>query len=148
MGKFLQGIYKPKNPQKVMGDAKNLVYRSSWELKMFFYLDNEDKVVRYSSEEVVIPYRDHKGGIHRYFVDFYVESIENDKLVKTLIEIKPYAETIPPVMTEGKATKTKIKQVMTWDKNQRKWASARKYCEMKGWNFKIMTEYDLGIKKR
>ena len=148
MSKFLQGFYKPINPHKVKGDVKNLIYRSSWELKMFHDLDLDDNVIKYSSEEVVIGYRDCNGKLRRYFVDFYVERLVNGQLVKQLIEIKPYIQTIKPILTEGKKTKTKIREVLTWDTNKRKWEEARRYCDKRGWQFLIMTEYELGIKKR
>lgn len=35
---YKQGIYSLKNPQKYKGDPYNVVYRSSWELKVIFYL--------------------------------------------------------------------------------------------------------------
>ena len=148
MAKFLQGIYKPRNPEKYRGDAKNIVYRSSWECTYNFRLDIDPNVLEWSSEETVIRYLDAQGKPHRYFVDYKVKRRVGDQIITELIEIKPYKETIPPVLTEGKKTKTKIREIMTWDKNQRKWAAARKYCEVKGWNFRIVTEYELGLKKR
>ena len=147
--KFTQGLYKPVNPSKFIGGSKDIVYRSSWELTKLFKLDTDPKVLRIGSENVIIPYQDVSGTIRRYFVDLYVERLGiDDKLIKELIEIKPHKETIPPVLTEGKKTKTKIREILTWDVNSRKWAAARKYCEKKGWQFRIVTEYELGLKKR
>lgn len=141
--KFTQGFYKVINKEKYKGDANNVVYRSSWELAYLFKLDTDPNVLEFSSEETVIQYRDAQGKPHRYFVDFKVKRKVGEDIITELIEIKPYKETIPPVLTEKKKTKTKIHEVMTWDKNQRKWAAARRYCEIKGWQFRIVTEHDL-----
>lgn len=146
--KFTQGLYKPVNPGKFIGNTKQVVYRSSWELKALFQLDTDPNVTKIGSEEIIVPYKDVNGVLRRYFVDLYVERKVGDKIIKELIEIKPHKETIPPVLTEGKKTKTKIREVLTWDINSRKWESARKYCEKRGWEFKIITEYELGLKKR
>lgn len=82
-------------------------------------------------------------------MDFYVKRKIGDKIIEELIEIKPYKETVPPVLSEGKKTKTKIREVLTWETNQRKWESARRYCEKKGWQFRIVTEKDMpGIGKK
>lgn len=148
MAKFTQGIYKPINKKKFIGDVNNIIYRSSWELSLLFQYDTDPNIVEIGSEEVIIPYRDINNKIRRYFVDFIVKRKVNDKIVTELIEVKPFKETIPPVLTEGKKMKTKIREALVWDINQRKWAAARKYCEMKGWVFKIITEKQLpGMKK-
>ena len=119
MAKFLQGIYKPINPNKFIGDVNNIIYRSSWELNYLFKLDTDPKVIEIGSEETIIPYQDHDGTIRRYFVDFKVVRKIGEEIITELIEIKPYKETIPPVLSEGKKTKTKIREVLTWDKNSR-----------------------------
>lgn len=143
MAKYYQGLFKPLNPKKYKGNVNQIVYRSSWELKYLSMLDRNDEVLSYSSEEVVIPYK-FNGKIRRYFVDM----IYTTKQGTFLVEIKPHAQTIAPVITEGKQTKTKLRQVLTWGQNQAKWQAAKKYCELKGWQFIILTEYDLGIKQR
>ena len=52
-----QGYFKPKNPHKYKGDPTNIIYRSSWELKLMKYLDERKDVVKWGSEEIIIPYR-------------------------------------------------------------------------------------------
>lgn len=143
MAKFKQGKYKPQNPKKFIGDVNNIVYRSSWELSYMFMLDIDPNVIAIGSEECIIPYRDVNGKIRRYFVDFLVKYKNDDKIETKLVEIKPYKETIPPVLTEGKKTKTKIREVLVWDQNCRKWEAARKYCAAQGWHFEIVTEKNL-----
>ena len=74
-----KGFFKPKNPKKHKGDCTNIIYRSSYELKMMMYLDEHPNVLLWGSEEYIIPYRsplDNK--IHRYFVDFNVTLINNE----------------------------------------------------------------------
>ena len=69
----LKGKYIPKNSAKYRGDYRNIIYRSSWELKFMKYCDGNPSILEWGSEEIIIPYRsplDNK--IHRYFVDFYI----------------------------------------------------------------------------
>ena len=63
-----KGKFKPKNPSKYIGDPTNIVYRSLWERRFMIYCDNEDNILSWGSEEVVIPYVspiDNK--VHRYY---------------------------------------------------------------------------------
>jgi hypothetical protein len=145
--KTYKGYFKPRNPQKYRGDPRNIIYRSSWELKMMSYLDTHTNVISWSSEEVVIPYRSPiDGRLHRYFVDFLVTSINKDGVKETtLIEVKPAAQTRPPVLKEGKKTRAYVQSVMTWGVNEAKWKAATEYCIDRGWAFKIFTERELGI---
>ncbi len=54
---LVQGRYKPKNPNKYKGNPSNIIYRSSWELTVFRYLDNNPAIIKWSSEEFFVPYR-------------------------------------------------------------------------------------------
>lgn len=137
-----KGRYTPKNPEKYIGNANNIIYRSNWEQRLFYRLDNDPGVVRWASEEFSIPYMsplDNK--IHRYFPDVYVENVNGEKFV---IEIKPSAQTQPPKKPE-KNSKRYLTEVSTYVVNKAKWHAADKFCEEKGWSFKIVTEKDLGI---
>jgi len=60
-----------------------------------------------------------------------------------LIEIKPKKQTQKPT---NKKTKSYITESKTWVVNQAKWAAAEEFCKDNRWEFKIMTEDDLGIK--
>jgi len=147
MAKSYQGYFKPKNPQKYKGDPTNIVYRSSWELKLMTYLDSHNDIVTWGSEELFIPYRspiDNK--IHRYFPDFIVTKINKEGKKETaLIEVKPAAQTKPPKKQE-KVTRKYITEVTTWGINEAKWKAANEYCKDRGWSFHIFTERELGIK--
>ncbi len=144
--KYKQGFFRPINPKKYRGDVNNIVYRSSWELKLLSFLDINPNVIEYSSEEIIIPYISPKDNrYHKYYPDMLVK-IKNiqGKIETVLIEIKPFAQTIPPVK-KTRITKTFITEVLTYAINQAKFEAAQKYCDTKGWKFQIMTEKELGI---
>lgn len=145
--KYHQGKFKPKHPEKYAGDATNIIYRSSWELKFMNWCDNSMNVLKYSSEETIIPYRcptDNR--FHRYFVDFKIQIKSRDGLVKTyLVEVKPSTQTQPPTYP-GRQTKRYLTEALTFMKNQAKWEAAVQYCKERGWEFKIITEKELGLK--
>lgn len=142
--KYYQGKYTPKRPEKYAGDPTNVVYRSSWELKFMNWCDNTPSIVNWASEETVIPYicpTDNRA--HRYFVDFKIKVQDKTGAVKTyLVEVKPDRQTRPPVAPARK-TKRFLQEVMTWGKNDAKWKYAREYCADRGWEFIILTEFDL-----
>lgn len=142
-----QGYFKPKNPHKYKGDPTNIIYRSSWELKLMKYLDERKDVVKWGSEEIVIPYRSPiDGRVHRYFPDFVVTKINKDGIQETaLIEVKPKSQTQPP-KRQNKITKRYLTEVKTWGVNEAKWRAALEYCKDRGWTFHIFTEKELGIK--
>ena len=145
MAKY-QGFFKPKNPQKYKGDPTNIVYRSSWELKLMFYLDKRQDIISWSSEEIIIPYRSPiDGKIHRYFPDFKVTKINKEGKKETvLIEVKPLHQTQPP-KKQQKITKKYLTEVKNWGVNEAKWKAAQEYCNDRGWGFHIFTERELGI---
>ncbi len=147
---YRQGIFKPKNIRKYAGDATKIIYRSGWEKIVFIWLDKNDNCVQWSSEETVIPYRSPiDNEIHRYFVDIKATFKQKDGTMKTfIIEIKPYSQTIPPKPSKGKSKKTLFEEAATYAVNEAKWESAKKYCNIKGYEFMILTEYEIGIAKR
>lgn len=152
MPQYYKGKFKPKNPGKYLGNPTNIIYRSSWELKLMKYLDEHHDVLRWGSEEIHIHYRsplDPPGSRpRRYFPDFIAEMRERDGKVRVYImEVKPYAQTKPPENTRKK-TKKFISESRTYAVNEAKWNEAREYCKRRGWGFRIITEYDLGIKRK
>ena len=141
---YLQGKYKVKNPQKYKGNVGSVQYRSSWELNVFNYMDRNPDVILWNSEEVVVPYRSPiDGRMHRYFVDIWMKNKKGDVY---LIEIKPYAQTKPPIKKK-RITKKYLNEVKTWGVNQAKWEAANDYCKKKDWSFQILTEKEL-VNKR
>lgn len=147
-----KGKFRPTYPEKYTGDHTNIVYRSSWELQFMRWCDHNSKVVQWSSEETIIPYRSPLDNrIHRYFPDFLVK-IRDDKeqLVDWLVEVKPKHQTQPPKkkLSKGKPSKRYVQEVQTYVVNQAKFEAAREYCDNKGMKFMILTEDYLKTPKR
>jgi hypothetical protein len=143
-----KGKFQPKNPKKYMGDPENIIFRSSWELRAFKFMDERPEVLEWRSEEVIVPYFDPSTGRHRRYFPDIVARIQNpDGTTKTvMMEIKPMKETKEPKV-QKKRTKKYVTEVTTWATNQAKWKSAQEYCKDRGWQFVLVTEYQLGIKK-
>ena len=142
-----KGKYQPSFPKKYKGDPTNIVYRSLWERTFMKYCDTNENILEWFSEEIAVPYRspiDNK--IHRYFPDFYIKVKEsNGQIKKYIIEIKPKKQTIEPIPQKRK-TKGYIYEVYEYAKNQAKWKAAEEWCADRGYEFKVLTEDDLGIK--
>lgn len=134
--KTYKGRYTPKNPDKYEGDASNIVYRSLWEKHAFKWCDTNSNIVKWSSEEVVIPYLyEVDKRYHRYFMDLKIKFRDGKTY---LVEIKPDKDTRPP---EGqRRTKKYITEAFTYVKNQNKWEAAHEYAQDRGWSFVIWTE--------
>lgn len=145
--RYKQGKFKPTNPGKYIGDPTEIVFRSGWESKLMRKLDESSSVIGWNSEEVVIPYISPVDGrAHRYFVDFLVvaKNSKGDKII-TLIEVKPYDQTIPPKASKGKKQERLITELTTYAVNQAKWAAAEEYCKRRGWHFKVLTEKSINF---
>jgi hypothetical protein len=140
------GKFIPKYPQKYVGDYTNIIYRSSWECKVMYWLDSNPNIVSWASEELIIPYISPVDGKrHRYFPDFIVKSKTKDnKLKTTIIEVKPKKQSVEPEKKK-KVTKQYIQEVMTWGVNQAKWKAATEYALDRGWEFMVITEDHLGL---
>lgn len=111
------------------------------------YCDQSPNVVRWASEEIVIPYYspiDKKA--HRYFVDFLVEINTPEGMKTWLVEIKPKKQCREPEKKK-RVTRTYISEVKTWITNKAKWEAAKKVSDTRGWEFKILTEDDLFERK-
>ena len=111
------------------------------------YCDLNENILEWGSEEIALPYRspiDNK--VHRYFPDFYIKVREsNGQIKKYIIEIKPKKQTIEPKVQKRK-TKGYIYEVYEYAKNQAKWKAAEEFCKDRMWEFKVLTEEELGIK--
>lgn len=143
-----KGKFKPKNRAKYKGDHTAITYRSLWELRFMRYLDTTPSVLKWSSEEIVIPYRSPiDGRRHRYFPDFWVRVKTSEGVVKeSLIEVKPKAQCSPPKGSLPKDRRKRgrfIREVKTWGVNEAKWKAAKAYCDDRKWGWKILTEDDL-----
>lgn len=146
------GKFTPKNPQKYVGDVKNIIFRSSWELKLFKHLDQNLLVKKWGSEELAIPYFDPvTNNTRRYFPDVFAIIVKDGKELKVMVEVKPFQETIPPkpkVGKNGKPTQSYLIEEATYTTNNAKWEAARAFCHEHNVQFVLMTEYELGIARR
>ena len=142
-----KGKYSPSYPKKYKGDPTNIIYRSLLERKFMVYCDLNENILQWGSEEIALPYRspiDNK--VHRYFPDFYIKVKEsNGSIKKYIIEIKPKKQCVEPKVKKRK-TKGYIYEVYEYAKNQAKWKAAREFCKDRMWEFKVLTEEELGIK--
>lgn len=149
MSKFAKPYkWYPTNPDKYVGDLNNIWVRSSWEKRALIFFDTNPNVLKYNSEEVVVPYIspiDNKP--HRYFPDFLVMLKQRDGVIKKMmVEVKPAIQCEPP--KQKRQTKRMLTEVSTYLVNQAKWAAARAYCAEKGLEFVVITEHDLFGKKK
>jgi len=136
------GIYTVKNPSKYEGDHTKVTYRSGWEKHAFKWADGNPDVVKWSSEEVIIPYLyEVDKRYHRYFMDMKLVMASGRTF---LVEIKPDKETRIP--TGSKNTRRYLTESFTYVKNINKWDAAREYAEERGWKFVIWTEKNEPLK--
>lgn len=139
-----KGWFTPRNPSKYKGDATNIVYRSSWELRVMKYLDEHPNIIWWASEELPIPYKspvDQK--VHRYFPDFIARIRQKNKEVTVVMEVKPHKQTQLP--TQKRRTQKFLQEVATYAVNQEKWRAADLFCKEHGWKFMLITEKELGL---
>jgi hypothetical protein len=150
-----KGNYIPTNPEKVIlvendQNRGSIIYRSSWERIFMHWCDVTESVIKWASEPFPIPYiKPTDFREHRYYIDFYFEAkSSNGYTKKYLIEIKPKHETLPPKPPKRKTEKSMEnfqKRITTYQVNQAKWDSARKFANMNNMEFKIITEDELGL---
>lgn len=146
MSNYVQGFYKPQNLEKYIGDINQIVYRSSWELRSFKWCDSNPNILEWSSEPFPIQYFDYSTNkTRRYFPDLYLKIRNKNNLIKKyLVEIKPEKQTKPP-KPRNKKTKTFLNEMLTYQKNQSKWAQAEEFCRQNNMIFMLLTENELGI---
>ena len=140
-----KGKFTPQNPKKYNGNPDNIIYRSSWELRCMKWFDDNPNIIWWSSEELAIPYYSPVDKrMHRYFPDFIIKVKRKDDTIMTyVVEVKPEAQTKKP--TQKRKTKNFLRESITYVVNQMKWKAADEFCHTHGWQFKIVTEKDLGI---
>jgi hypothetical protein len=141
-----KGIFKPSFSQKYIGDSKNIIYRSLWELKFMNYCDKNQNVLKWSSEEIWIPYVSPiDNRVHKYFPDFFIKYKDvNENIKESLVEIKPKRQVNGPKIG-NKINQKQLVEMKEFAKNQAKWKAAEEFCADRKWQFQILTEVDLGI---
>ena len=138
MGKWAQGIYTPKNPQKYIGNHQPR-YRSGWELTFMTFCDTNDSIIYWASESMRIPYKHPLTGKPTIYVPDFFVVYQNKfgKQVAEVVEIKPKKQSI----IESKVASAKDRTVVAI--NHAKWAAAMAYCKSQWLTFRVITEDDL-----
>lgn len=132
-----KSIFNPKNPKKYAGDSSKIVCRSLWERNVCRFCDDHPSIVKWSSEEIAIPYMSPVDGkMHNYYPDFLIQFTNNNGIQTWMIEVKPQKQTI---LKENASKKERA----TWIINNSKWEAAKKYCQKHNITFKILTEKEL-----
>lgn len=153
---YKTGTYTLKNPEKFKG-TKVPMYKSSFECRVFYWCDENTKVLEWSYEPIVIDYNfslptsapdldkslvDNKS--HKYYPDLIAVIKTNDsQTTNFLIEIKPYSQTIRPTEPKKKTKKSWNKYcnaLQEFLKNSVKWEAAEKYAKKNGMVFTVVTE--------
>jgi hypothetical protein len=134
MAKFANGFYEPKKPEKYIGKKKPH-YRSSWELTMMRFLDDNPSILQWASEAIHISYINpftKKKTI--YVPDFLVIYQDKDGVTHgEIVEIKPSKET---TMEAAKSARDKAAVVL----NHCKWQAAATFCQQNGLKFRVINE--------
>ena len=139
--RFKQGIFKPKHPEKYMGDPSEILYRSGLEMRFMKWLDTHPAILKWGSEEITIPYKNPLDGkMHRYFPDFVLVLKDRDENIKKMmVEIKPKKETMKPVKGNKKRG-TYLTEATTYMINKTKWNAAAEHCKKHDVIFAVWTE--------
>lgn len=135
MAKWAQGFYVPKNPEKYIGINKPR-YRSSWELTFMMFADNNDKVLKWASESIQIPYRNPLTGKNTIYVPDFLIVYQNrsGQPITELVEIKPKKQTL----LEEKITNARDRAAVVV--NHAKWGAANAWARRNGITFRVITE--------
>lgn len=136
--RFHQGYYKPKNPEKYIG-REIPIFRSSIELKFFHFCDDNPNIIKWSSENVQIPYFDTiTNKWRKYYVDNFVEIKEGNNIKKYLIELKDIKATQKPISKKGKRKANLLYEQATYQTNMCKWQFAQKFCKEHNMEFLLL----------
>jgi len=113
-------------------------YRSGWELAFMQFCDNNNHVLQWASESIVIPYRHpFTGRMTNYIPDFLVVYADKHGRQRAeLVEIKPKKQSI----IESKASNRDRAVVAV---NYSKWDAATKWCRRQGLTFRVINEDQL-----
>lgn len=133
-----QGYYTLKHPEKYKGDPNKVVYRSSWELTLQEFFDNNTAVIEWASEEIAIDYfHPVEKRPAKYYPDFWVKYQDKDGNINIeLIEVKPMKQVRFP-------KRGSVQEKATWAVNMAKWTAAKVLCDKHKIKFRILTEEGL-----
>lgn len=135
---YAQGKYNLTHPEKYAGN-KTPIYRSSWELTMMRFCDNNPAVIQWASEAIKIPYRNPLTGRNTVYVpDFFIVYRDrNGKTHAELIEVKPSKET--SLEAAGNNARNRASVLL----NYAKWEAAQHFCKRNGIAFRVISEKEI-----
>ncbi|AXH72828.1 MAG: head completion protein [Caudoviricetes sp.] len=135
--KYHQGKFFPKNKEKFVGSNDFCTYRSSWELSVMNFFDDNPYILNWSSELIKINYMDPITKKWRtYYPDFIIKYKKNNIEYTELVEVKPRCQAYQQY---AKSKKDKEAFIL----NTAKWKYALKWCEKNNAKFRILTEKDI-----
>jgi len=144
-GRWAEGQFQPKNPEKYLGDPNQIFFRSSWEQEAFKFCDNNPYIIKWASEEIAIPYRKPSPTTGMlvdsiYLPDlFVVISDEMGEIRRELIEIKPKKQT---QKSRARKPLQRANEEYTLMVNRLKWEAAEHWCKQRNIRFRLLTEDD------
>ena len=164
--KTSQGYYIVQNPQKYVGNASLVIYRSSWEHAFCKWCDFSASILRWSSEPIKIPYYDRVSKleeckrqgldpnnpknwiIKNYNTDFWIEIDKGDgEVQKMFVEIKPSGKLKKPIPPPDNANLKQIRKFNADAKeyliNEAKFAALNAWAEKNNAKFYVFTELTL-----
>lgn len=137
MKSYVQGEYKPINPDKYVG-AYPIYFRSSWEFKVMQLFDSNPNIISWASESLKIPYKNPFTNKYTVYVpDFVVTYVDAKGNHRTeIIEVKPAKETF---LEQAKSQRAKAAVAL----NTFKWAAAQAFAKHHGMTFRVMNEENI-----
>ena len=137
MSRFAQGNYQVQTPSKYVGKGTPR-FRSGWEHAFMRFCDNNNNIMQWASESIVIPYRHPlTGKMTNYIPDFLITyKTRSNTLKAELIEIKPKKQSV--IESKSSANERAIVAV-----NYAIWDAATKWAQRNGMVFRVITEDNL-----
>lgn len=128
---YHQTIVNPNKFSKCK-ETEPVILRSGLEMKFVNYLENQSTITGWVSESLAIPYYsrlDKKQA--NYYPDFIIENQDGHK---TIVEVKPYAQTRKPKPNDSLWLKQQ------WIKNTDKWKACMEFAKSHDMKFILVTE--------
>jgi len=131
---YHQGYIDRKQCKKLFNSVKDepIIYRSGLELQFIQFCENNPKIAKWASEPIKIPYYNRiKEKEANYYPDYIIENYKGER---TIVEIKPYNQTIKPSAIDSRWLKE------AWITNTDKWNAAKQFADNNNMKFIIVTE--------
>ena len=132
--RYHQGYIPIDQCKKLFGSVKDepIIYRSGLELQFIQFCENNPKITKWASEPISIPYFSRlKDKESHYYPDYIIENYKGER---TIVEIKPYDQTVKPSSADSEWLKEQ------WVINVDKWNAAKAFAEKNNMKFIIITE--------